>query len=80
MATVFQMIVSNKNARHHYAAVSVVDEKWHAAFSVGSPKTVCGIQLEGDDGVVSGPEKEGRVTCPTCRAVIEQIQNIKNWR
>lgn len=77
MAKVFQIIATSSEG---LAEEAVQNGTWHAAISSDAPRTVCGIQLEGDDGIASGPDKEGKVTCQTCRKLIDQIQSIKNWR
>lgn len=53
---------------------------WHAIVSYPYPHTVCGVQLEGEDGVVSSPEVEGRVTCLVCQSIIVEIKSIRNWK
>ena len=72
MAKVIQIIESDEDA--------LVDGKWHAALIYPYPHTICGVQLEGEDGVVPSDEKDGKVTCTGCRTIIEEIQQIKNWR
>lgn len=82
MANVFQ-IVRNEDASEtemRYFDESLVAESWHASVSVSHPMTLCGIQLEGEDGVMAGPSKSGRVTCAVCRAYLEQVQSIRNWK
>lgn len=72
MAKVIQIIESDENA--------LVDGKWHATLMYPYPHTACGVQLEGEEGVVPSTEKNGRVTCAVCRMIIEEIKQIKNWR
>ena len=55
-------------------------DEWHAVVSYPYPRTVCGLQLEGEDGERHLPEVEGRVTCGTCLREIEQIKSIRNWK
>lgn len=71
VATIFQIIKAFDNG--------LVDGEWHTYVMFPYPHTVCGIQLEGEDGVVAGPEYQGRVTCSTCRRILEEIQSIKKW-
>lgn len=78
MAKVIQIIATDR--RNPYFEPQTVTDDWHAVSSIDAPRTVCGYQLEGDDGTGPGPEREGRVTCPTCRKIIEEIQAIEGWR
>ena len=79
MADVFQIIAVD--IEHPWFEPDLVENGfWHAAYSIDDPRTICGIQLVGEDGISAGPTKKGKVTCPTCRNIIAQIQSIKNWR
>lgn len=80
MATVFQLVLSGERTLAPVDHDLVNVGHWHVGISTSHPITLCGIQLEGEDGITVGPEKEGRVTCPICRRVIEQVQSIKNWK
>lgn len=73
MARVIQII-------EHDEGSHIVDGLWHAIVNFPYPRTVCGLQLEGEDGCVTSPEIEGRVTCGTCQREIEQIKSIRNWK
>ncbi len=77
MATVFQMVATNEAGG---SESFVADGEWHAGISVDDPRTVCGIQCNGEDGYEPGPEKKGRVTCKVCRNILNQIQSIKGWK
>ena len=78
MAKIVQMIATDPSHKHFEK--DQVSELWHAVIGdADAIRTVCGIQLEGDDGASGGEEKEGRVTCLTCRRLIGEIQKIKNW-
>jgi hypothetical protein len=77
MAKVFQIVASGEDSLRF--ADDLVNGDWHADLRLTNT-TVCGIQLDGDDGVTPGRSKEGEVTCLTCRSIIEEIQSIKNWR
>ena len=80
MAKIVQIEATNPNDRNFEPTIVEADE-WHAIMSAGGCiRTVCGIQLEGDDGYHSGPERKGRVTCQMCRSILEDIQSIKGWR
>lgn len=80
MAEVFQIVATNAEDRH-FEPDLVRSGEWHAAISAGTgPRTICGIQLEGDDGYSSGETKQGRVTCFGCRSLLAEIQAIKNWK
>lgn len=72
MAKIFQIVESEDD--------SLLNEWWHVAVSYPWAHTVCGVQLEGDDGVVAGKEKNGIATCPVCIGIIEEIKAIRNWR
>lgn len=72
MATIIQIIESDEPG--------LVDEEWHAVTVYPYPHTVCGVQLEGEDGVMESESKQGKVTCHVCRAIIEEIQAIKKWQ
>lgn len=78
MATVFQIVATNENGLSETGIVGTGE--WHASVSIDDPRTVCGIQLMGEDGYCAGPDKQGRVTCGICRSVIEQVQAIKQWK
>ena len=80
MATVFQIISTGEYTGVFFDSDLVESGYWHAGDSVDDPRTICGVQLVGEDGIAAGPTKEGKVTCPTCRKIIKQIQAIKNWR
>lgn len=80
MAKIVQIEATNPDDKHYEAQLVEADE-WHAITSAGPCiRTVCGIQLEGDDGYHSGDERQGRVTCRTCRSILTDIQAIKRWR
>ena len=74
MAKVIQIIEATNEDEN------LVNGAWHAVVSYPYPHTVCGVQLEGEDGVVSSPEIEGRVTCHVCQSTIIEIKSIRNWR
>lgn len=79
MARVFQIVAIDRQHKHFEA--NIVDAgEWHIGILIDGPRTACGIQLDGDDGYSAGPEKSGRVTCNTCRALIEQVQRIRAWK
>lgn len=77
MAKVIQMVATNPNDRHF--AGDLVNDLWHLPIATAGPRTLCGIQLDGDDGVAGGDEKEGRVTCLVCQGTIREIKAIRNW-
>lgn len=79
MAWVFQIIATNRDDRHFEERIVDAGE-WHAGICIDAPRTACGIQTEGDDGYAAGPVKSGKVTCATCRALIEQVQRIRAWK
>lgn len=64
----------------HDEGEHIVNGLWHAVVSYPYPCTVCGQQLEGEDGCVTSEEVDGIVTCPVCARVIEEVQAIRNWR
>jgi hypothetical protein len=72
MAKVIQIVESDEDA--------LVDGEWHAILMYPYQHTVCGVQLEGEDGVMASPERNGKVTCTGCRRTIDEIQKIKNWK
>ena len=78
MAAVFQIIATSDQGLCEDGIVGTGE--WHAGISVDAPRTLCGVQLEGDDGYGPGPEKEGKVTCRTCRSVLAQVQSIRKWK
>lgn len=51
----------------------------HVISPIGSDSTLCGFTLDSDDLVVARPpiEKEGRVTCEDCKAIIRYCQSLK---
>lgn len=76
MANVFQIVSVGKRGGHQ----SHVNGEWHVAINFPFPSTFCGITLEGDDDIQAGVAKEGRVTCQSCRRMLEEAEKIKNWR
>lgn len=75
---VFQMVATDK--KNSSFEPNTINDDFHAEISLGGPRTVCGIQLNGDDGVAPGSDEGGFVTCPQCAYIIEEIQGMKNWR
>ena len=55
MARIFQIIATNKNDKHFEPAT--VNGEWHTSIQVD--RSLCGIQLDGDDGYSSGNSKAG---------------------
>lgn len=79
MAKVVQIITTDSSHSHYEP--DIIEGDWHATMGCcDAHRTVCGIQLEGDDGYGPSDEREGKVTCPICRNIIEEIQQIKRWR
>ena len=77
MAQVFQLIATDRNHRHFEEVLA--DDTWHVSLRRGDGRTLCGVQMDGEDGIGPGPCKNGPVTCPICRGTIEEIQAIKDW-
>lgn len=77
MARVFRMIATDRD--HDYFEPSLIDGTYHVATIYGGPRTLCGIQLDGDDGVDGGEEVEGPVTCHGCLLLIREIKAIENY-
>ncbi len=78
MARVFQMVITNKN--EPFFERETVDGSFHVEISYAGPRTLCGIQLDGDDGIAAGPEIQGRVTCFGCLSIISEIKKLRKWR
>jgi hypothetical protein len=72
MARIIQIIEADDS--------NYVSDEWHCVCAYPYPRTACGYQLEGEDGVVASPEIEGHVTCGTCQRVIEDMQSVRNWK
>lgn len=80
MADILKLVDLNKDHPMYERSV-VEDGDWHAFIGLGGDlRTVCGIQLDGDDGYGPGPVHKGPVTCDHCRTVIVQIKKMRNWR
>jgi hypothetical protein len=77
MAQVFQFVATGEDVPH--ADLSMIDGSWHVAEPIES-RSLCGIQMDGDDGYAPGENKNGRVTCHHCRKIIETVQQIEDWR
>lgn len=77
MANVFQIIASDKD--HPSFEPDLILADYHVEIGTAGARTVCGIQLEGEDGVTAGPIKVGPVTCPICRNIIKEIKAIRKW-
>jgi hypothetical protein len=69
---VFQMIATDRD--HLYFEEAMIDGTYHVEVSHAGPRTLCGIQLDGDDGVAGGQRIEGKVTCLGCLSVIRDIK------
>jgi len=57
-----------------------VNGAWHAVLAYPYPHTVCGIQLEGEDGVIASKEVDGVVTCNVCIGIISETKAIRKWK
>lgn len=77
MAKVIQIIPSGEINKHFEP--DLIDGLWHVVVATAGPRTLCGIQLDGDDGIMGGEEQVGRVTCQTCRNLIKEVKAIRNW-
>lgn len=78
MAKVVQIIATDE--KHPHFEPGIINKNWHAVVCYGiGPRTVCGIQLEGEDGYIGGETQDRRVTCLQCRGIIREIQAIRNW-
>lgn len=76
MARVFQIIATNENDRHFEP--QLINGEWHTA--IQGDRSLCGIQLDGDDGYWLSEYREGVVTCPQCLFVIRGVKKIRNWQ
>ena len=76
MAKIIKIVSVGREGGHE----ALVTDEWHGVAVYPEPATVCGIQLLGEDDVMESAEKNGRVTCVVCRAIIAEIQGIKNWK
>ncbi len=76
MTIVVQLIITDADNRHFEPGL--INGDWHASLSIDN-RTVCGIQLDGDDGY-AGEAAEGVVTCPICLVIIEEIKAMRNWK
>lgn len=72
MVKVIQIIATN--AEDKYFESQLIDGNWHAFIYYPELRTVCGIQLQGEDGYAGGETKNGKVTCRVCIGVIEAIK------
>lgn len=80
MAKVFKIIQTENNREFELFGASLVTNDNHVALSYAGPRTVCGIQLDGDDGIASGDTFEGEITCISCYRIIVEIKSIRNWQ
>lgn len=79
MAEIVQIIATNKSDRNFEP--QIVNDDWHGVISYGlGPRTVCGIQLEGDDGYTGGESKNGFITCHVCLGIVREIKAIQRWQ
>jgi hypothetical protein len=77
MAQVFQFVATGEDVPH--ADLSVVGGGvWHVAGPIDN-HSLCGTQMDGDDGYMPGPAKSGRVTCWQCREIIAAVKKIRGW-
>ncbi len=76
MAQVFQMIATDEN--DPYFDASIVNGDYHAKISYAGPRTVCGFQLDGDDGVAGGKPIKGFITCSGCLSIVREIKSMRN--
>ena len=80
MAKIVQIVATDPDNPNFEADLAEAGT-WHAIATAGDAvRTVCGVQLEGDDGYGPGDDKEGKVTCQLCRSILADIQAIKGWR
>ena len=77
MAQVFQMIAIDRD--HLHFEPDIVDETYHVAVEYSGSRTLCGIQLDGEDGVAGGEVIEGPVTCRGCLLLIREVKAIRNY-
>jgi len=77
MARVFQMIATDRD--HECFEPPLIDGTYHVEAKYHGPRTLCGIQLDGDDGVAGGEVIEGPVTCRGCLLLIREIKAIKKY-
>ena len=77
MAKVLKLIATDIDNRHFESGL--IDGKWHGVMRYPELRTICGVQLDGDDGIGATEQREGRVTCPLCRGMLRELQAIKNW-
>ena len=78
MARIIQIIATDENDRYFESAL--IDGAWHGIIFYPEPRTVCGVQLDGDDGIGATDAIEGKITCKICRGVVAEIQSIKKWK
>jgi len=68
---VFQLIATNPEDLHF--EINLIDDTYHAAITI-THRTVCGVQLDGDDGIGAENTVDGEVTCRVCKSIIEEIK------
>ncbi len=57
-----------------YYEANIVTDHWHGVLSYAGPRTICGIQLDNEDGYGPSPsQKDKPVTCPHCITIINEI-------
>ena len=78
MAQVFQIIATDESHKH-FEREQVENGYWHVRLYVMNT-TLCGIQLDGDDGISAGQSIQGIVTCPICHSIIQEVKSIRNWK
>jgi len=58
----------------------LINDDLHTSISYTESQTLCGIQLDAEDGIKPGECINGPVTCAICLSIIEEIKSIRKWR
>jgi hypothetical protein len=72
MSKVIKIIATNENDKNFEA--QLVNDEWHGFIEFPEMRTICGIQLQGDDGYAGSDEADGNITCGICTGIIEAIK------
>lgn len=78
MAEVFTLIATD--IEDLYFDENLIDGTYHVAINHAAPRTACGIQLDGDDGIARGYTVSGKITCQSCALVVREIKAIRDWQ
>lgn len=75
LTVVVQIVTLDSDAKYYES--NIITDHWHGILSYSGPRTICGIQLDNEDGYGPGvPQMASRVTCSHCITIINEILDM----